>query len=82
MSSPREVAVGDQHYANLSHQLDGLIEAYGDDPDDYLSRLDGFAEEFANGDHFTNVALQLETISQLLAVAIHRLSARDHQEER
>jgi hypothetical protein len=44
--------------------------------------LDGFAEEFANGDHFTNVALQLETISQLLAVAIHRLSARDHQEER
>lgn len=74
MSNPREIATGDQHYANLSHQLDGLIAGYANDPDSYLDRLDGFAEEFTNSDHFTDPTLQLQTLSQLLAVAIHRLS--------
>lgn len=74
MMKPHEIAAGDQHFAKLNRELDRLVTAYADDPDGYLDRLDGFSVEFASGGHFTSTALQLKTLSDLLATAIHRLA--------
>jgi hypothetical protein len=80
----RETAIGDQHWAEINANLTGLVDAYrGEDwlGDDYVARLDGWAEELADPQHCSTLDMHVKTLANLLAAAIARLVSPTQKEQ-
>lgn len=75
-TTPRETAVGDQHWAEINTNLTGLIDGYREDrfAGDYVERLDSWAEELADPRHCSTSDMHIKTLANLLAAAIARLT--------